>query len=443
MRPAFLFLGGFKVLCRNRLYLADAERRGLAALLITSAGWRDRTLAALADPDHPAAGIAEAAFVDGQLEVEGSFTAGIVGAVQDLARRWDLRGVYAVGEMMVEQTGLVADALGLPSPGLRATRACRSKYLQRFYCPEWSPPVLLYPPGDRSAPTGEHPGFPAVLKPASRRSSSGVRRVEGQAALDRHLRDYPAAETLLLERYVAGQEYSVEALVQGGRVVMDSVTRKETNEATTASFVELGHTVPAAPGPASDALLAANRAILARLGFADGIAHAEFRITPAGDAVLMEIAARTPGDGILPLYHLATGVPVEPQIMRIALGEPASYPAPSRLARQVYLDPRDRGAAGRAAALARPGADLAGRRAVADADPGAAGGRPGAAGGAGAAGPWHPARPAARVRRPGGDLPHRRAVGGGAGRAGAAGAGGAGGAAGEAGTGRLSGSTPE
>ena len=290
MRPAFLFLGGFKVLCRNRLYLADAERRGLAALLITSAGWRDRTLAALADPDHPAAGIAEAAFVDGQLEVEGSFTAGIVGAVQDLARRWDLRGVYAVGEMMVEQTGLVADALGLPSPGLRATRACRSKYLQRFYCPEWSPPVLLYPPGDRSAPTGEHPGFPAVLKPASRRSSSGVRRVEGQAALDRHLRDYPAAETLLLERYVAGQEYSVEALVQGGRVAMDSVTRKETNEATTASFVELGHTVPAAPGPASDALLAANRAILARLGSPTGSRTpssgsprpASFRAGPSG-----------------------------------------------------------------------------------------------------------------------------------------------------------------
>ena len=228
--------------------------------------------------------------------------------------------MYAVGEMMVEQTGVLADALGLPSPGLRATRACRSKYLQRLLCPDWSPPVLLFPPGDRSARHGDHPGFPAVLKPAGRRSSSGVRRVGSERELDGILPDYPAAETLLLERYVAGPEYSVEALVQDGRVLFDSVTAKATNEATSERFVELGHSVPAPPGPTTDALLAANRAVLARLGFADGVAHGEYRLTPDG-VVLMEIAARTPGDGILPLYHLATGAPMEPQILRIALGE--------------------------------------------------------------------------------------------------------------------------
>ena len=339
MRPAILFLGGFKVLCRNRLYLAEARRRGLAALLITSADWRDRTLAAMASPDHPAAELAAAEFVAGQVEVEGSFTAGVVGAATDLARRWDIRGVYAVGEMMVEQTGVLADALGLPAPGLRATRACRSKYLQRLLCPKWSPPVLLFPPGNRSARHGDHPGFPAVLKPASRRSSSGVRRVGSQRELDEVLPDYPVAETLLLERYVAGAEFSVEALVQGGRVLFDSVTAKATNEATSERFVELGHSVPAAPGPTTDAVLAVNRAVLARLGFADGVAHGEYRVTPDG-VVLMEIAARTPGDGILPLYHLATGEPMEPQILRIALGEPAAYPAPARVARQVYLDHR-------------------------------------------------------------------------------------------------------
>jgi hypothetical protein len=51
----------------------------------------------------------------------------------------------------------------------------------------------------------------------------------------------------------------------------------------------------------------------------------------------MEVAARTPGDGLLVLYQLATGCPLEPEILRIALGEAASYPAPRRYARQVYL----------------------------------------------------------------------------------------------------------
>jgi hypothetical protein len=52
----------------------------------------------------------------------------------------------------------------------------------------------------------------------------------------------------------------------------------------------------------------------------------------------MEAAARTPGDGIMPLYHLATGRPVEPAIIRIALGETAEHPAPQRYARQVYFE---------------------------------------------------------------------------------------------------------
>lgn len=335
---AFIFLGGFRVLCRNSRYLTEIHRRGMKALLITSEEWRDTTARCMADPDHPASLLHEAAFVPGEVAIEGGFTAGAVARARAWAAAYDIAGVYAVGEMMVEQTGIIADAFGLPSPGLRATRACRSKYLQRLYCPEWSPRVLIYPAGDRGAPLGDHPGFPAVLKPAGRRSSSGVREVRDEAELEAALPAYDPAETLLLEEYVTGQEYSVETLVQHGRVVFESVTRKETNERSSRSFVEMAHTVPAPDGGA--ALLAAGRAVLERLAFADGVAHAEFRLGPDGRVRLMEIAARTPGDGLLALYHLATGEPMEPQILRIALGEPAAYPAPVRYARQVYLDHR-------------------------------------------------------------------------------------------------------
>jgi hypothetical protein len=102
----------------------------------------------------------------------------LFGAATDLARRWDIRGVYAVGEMMVEQTGVLADALGLPAPGLRATRACRSKYLQRLLCPEWGPPMLLFPPGHRSARHGEHP---ASRRCSSRRAGGPARGCAGSA----------------------------------------------------------------------------------------------------------------------------------------------------------------------------------------------------------------------------------------------------------------------
>ena len=78
--------------------------------------------------------------------------------------------------------------------------------------------------------------------------------------------------------------------------------------------------------------------MLERLGFGDGITHAEWRRDRAGRPYLMEVAARMPGDGIGVLYRLATGRPLEVENLRVALGEPASYPAPLRYAREVYLE---------------------------------------------------------------------------------------------------------
>ena len=75
----------------------------------------------------------------------------------------------------------------------------------------------------------------------------------------------------------------------------------------------MGHTAPdprLTPAQVT-AVLDANAEILARLDFVDGAAHAEFRIGPGGAVTLMEIAARPAGDGIYPLYHLATGTPLE------------------------------------------------------------------------------------------------------------------------------------
>ena len=143
---------------------------------------------------------------------------------------------------------------------------------------------------------------------------------------------------MLVEHKVAGPEFSVESLVQHGQIIFASVTGKDTTDSHARTFVELVHSVPSAHDAARDALLAANRLLLERLAFENGIAHSEWRIAPDGCPVLMEVAGRTPGDGLLVLYQLATGCPLEPEILRIALGEPAAYPPVRRYARQVYLE---------------------------------------------------------------------------------------------------------
>lgn len=337
-RRAFVLLGGLRVILRNSTYLTELRARGLKVLVLTAEEWRTETLRAMESQQKPGSLIDEAGFVRGEVAVEGGFTPGVIARLMEWRTRFEIVGVFAAGEMLVEQTGVVADLLGVPSPGLRATRVCRSKYLQRAYLPEWSPRVLVVPPGARGAQPPAEVTFPAVLKPSARRSSSGVRMIADARELTAALDSYPDGETLLVEEAVRGAEYSVEALVQDSRIVFHSVTEKRTNEDGTDRFVEMGHSVPAPEGPVSQELLAANKDIVDRLGFQDGIVHTELRKAEDGRVILMEVAARTPGDGILHLYHLATGRPMEPDILRTALGEPVERPEAFRRARQVYLE---------------------------------------------------------------------------------------------------------
>jgi hypothetical protein len=335
---AFILTGAFWVVCRDPIYLTELSRRGLRILLITAARWRQQALDCVDDPGHPASAIDEVAFVDGGVDTEGSFVPGVIAAAHSWRARYNVVGLYAVGETLVEPTGLLADAFGLPAPGLRASRVCRSKYLQRWYLPEFSPAWVVLPAGGYDPAELDAVTFPAVVKPAGRHSSSGVETVCDRAELDAALTTFPGHETVLVEEKVLGQEFSVENLVQDGKILFESVTVKDTTESHTRSFVELVHSVPSGRGDVADTLLAANHELLDRLAFENGITHAEWRIDERGRPVLMEIAARTPGDGIMALYHLATGEPMEPEILRIALGEPASYPAPRRYARQVYVE---------------------------------------------------------------------------------------------------------
>lgn len=257
--------------------------------------------------------------------------------VQKWAEQYHIVGTYSIVEHFVSALGLVADYFNLPNPGLRATKVCRDKFLQRLYLKEWSPFYqVITSKEDLSAV--DH--FPIVIKPTGRQASSGVVLVTTHEELQSELQNYEHDELLLLESYVIGEEFSVEALVQKGEVVFQNITQKRTNHSNSRYFVETAHTVPAQNlnHTLHHQLCHANQQILQRLDFRDGIAHAEFKITQDDKVVLMEIAARNPGDAILQLYFLATGCSLEAEILKIALGELAHYPAPVRVTRQVYLE---------------------------------------------------------------------------------------------------------
>ncbi|HEX6499688.1 MAG TPA: ATP-grasp domain-containing protein [Micromonosporaceae bacterium] len=334
-RPGALVVLGAMLGHRYPAVLPAAARRGLTVFGVDDLNPRNASVDAARrrDPAHPLAGLAEVAWIPDDRPHD------VLEQVVTWSHGHDIAAVVAFGEAYVDAAAIVADCLGLRGPGLRASRVCRNKLLQRRYLGQWSPRSRLLPPGGRTEAMAGWDTFPAVVKPVGRMASSGVRRVGDAAELRAAVDRYAPVEPAVVEELVEGPELSVESLVAQGRAVFTAVTGKSTNETGSEHFVEMGHTVPD-PRLSPDilaAVLAANAAILQRLAFVDGAAHAEYRIGPSGQVTLMEIAARPAGDSIYALYHLATGVPLEETLLAILLGEAVEHPPPRRVARQVYV----------------------------------------------------------------------------------------------------------
>lgn len=329
--PAILFMGDLVIVARQTRLITEAYNRGYAPLLVVTPYTDPDRLAELrADESHPLSRLAEV------VEVEDAKVDFVVPGIQSMLRRYDVKAVLCIGDFFVEPVGVVADCLGVPGAGSAASRISRNKMLQRTALPDLAPKFQVVTPADRRGPFDVP--FPIVIKPVGRFSSLGVRQVDRAADLPDILATYPEDETLLVESRVVGPEFSVEALTQNGVVLWSGVTGKRTNESTGIYFTEMGHTSPAELSEVdAQALIDANRTVIQRLGFRDGITHAEYRLSADGP-VMMEVATRLPGDGITFLWELATGKPLEPVMIDLALGVPTSYPAPRRRASQVYLE---------------------------------------------------------------------------------------------------------
>lgn len=230
-------------------------------------------------------------------------------------------GVVAYSEPHVLGAALVQDEYGLPGPSLRAAVMSRNKALQRgrFAAAGIGQPDYLVTGRLSDAADWAGARMPVVVKPLSSAGSAGVELVPDAAAFREVAARRDGEGMLLVERAVTGPEYSWEALVRDGKVWCANLTAKETSEPP--YFVEVAHrTVPGV----SDAVTALaddlGAAVINAMGMRSGLVHLEFRVTPDGDPAVMEVAVRTPGDGIMDLLALTYEVSWYELVVRVALG---------------------------------------------------------------------------------------------------------------------------
>ncbi|MFF4389889.1 ATP-grasp domain-containing protein [Streptomyces sp. NPDC001552] len=170
----------------------------------------------------------------------------------------------------------------------------------------------------------ERLGYPLICKPRRGISSQGISRLAGPEDLDGAFawssggtRDLDSTD-LIVERFHAGDEYSVECLSEDGRHLVVSITKKFADRE---HFVELGHVVPAPLDPQTTTRIADTvTRMLDALGVRDTATHTEIILT--GDAVrIVETHLRPGGDRITNMVAAVTGVDMPDAAARRYLGQ--------------------------------------------------------------------------------------------------------------------------
>ncbi|MET9609851.1 ATP-grasp domain-containing protein [Streptomyces sp. NPDC006512] len=315
-----------------RVLVVEPASSGGATLIGVAAEMGLRVVVATADSGDRRLSDAVRAAADSVLTVETNDQAALEAAVLELHRAEPFEAVLPGSDIYVTATARVAAALHLPGLPVATVDRVRDKSVMRAAVAE----AGLRTPRFAQATTdaelraaAERVGFPCVLKPVACSGSIHVSRADDldqlTAAFQRLVTD-PEPDMgklhehrVLVEEYVQGAEFSADGYVlESGEVTVVALSR--TLLGPEPDFVELGHLTPAL---VDDTTLKSVEAyvgdVVRAVGITSGPFHCELRLAADGP-VLIEIGARLPGDRIVELLRLVTGVSLPRVAVATALG---------------------------------------------------------------------------------------------------------------------------
>lgn len=247
-----------------------------------------------------------------------------------VAREEDIDGViHPCSEVSMSVMGRINDELGLS--GITKEQAIRAtnKHLMREAFEKGGAPSPKSILTDSAEDAWNHlqNDFQtnAILKPSRNSGSRGIAKIARDIDKENFVRLYNVAlnesrdQSVLIEQFIEGPEFSIEIIVWNGIVNVLTVTDKKTTGAP--HFVELGHNQPSCrTSKEIEILKEAAVAGVKALGVNNCACHAEAKLQ-GGKAYLMEIGARMGGDFISTvLTRLSTGVDMIAAAVNCALG---------------------------------------------------------------------------------------------------------------------------
>ena len=251
------------------------------------------------------------------------------------ARIEGLAGVFTAGTDFSASVAYVAEKLGLPGIPHEVALDASDKSRMRARLKAGGVPVPAFAFGtatdDPVALARLVAPLPLVVKPVDNMGSRGCRLARSEDELKAAWSDAVANSRTgraIVEAYLEGPEFSLDAVVYRGEVVLRGIADRIV--VFEPFFVEMGHTMPTAYGQEIvDEVVAVFKAGVAALGIRDGAAKGDIKYTRQG-AFVGEIAARLSGGYMSGwTYPYASGIEATAEALDIACGVKPIFSEPA------------------------------------------------------------------------------------------------------------------
>jgi biotin carboxylase len=242
-----------------------------------------------------------------------------------ICREEKIDGITSIAsDAAVPTVTFVADRLGLVSNRDEDSVQCTDKYAMRRRfddCGMLTPEFAFSKDGELPVLSGLK--LPFIVKPVDRSGSRGVTKINRLEELPESIL-FAANESfkhnVIVEEFIPGEEVSVETISWKGTHFILAITDKVTSGDP--YFIELEHHQPSHHGGViKEKIVSETLRALDALNITCGAGHSEFKITPAGEVICLEVGARMGGDFIgSDLVRLSTGYDFLRGVIEVALG---------------------------------------------------------------------------------------------------------------------------
>ncbi|QFG53747.1 ATP-grasp domain-containing protein [Chryseobacterium sp.] len=244
-------------------------------------------------------------------------------ATLEVAKKYSVKGVVtAATDKPILMMCRIAKDLGLPFPSYESCDTVLDKSKFKEFLKENN---LPHAKGQMF--TGEADvtpldfTFPVITKPVVNSGSRGVIKAHNKVELAQAVKEtllHSRDGNYLIEEYIEGDEISVEALVQHGKLHVLQLTDKIVTPPP--YNVELGHIQPSRFMDLKPEIEVLLQKIIDSSGLDHCALHPELKIDN-GKITVIEIGPRLGGDFITSdLVPLSTGINMEDQLLKIATG---------------------------------------------------------------------------------------------------------------------------